>query len=141
MFEIIGIIATIVILYLVVKGFMRPSFQDVEAFERNRQTGHEARKIAIEDYEVPLAYYNYSVINHMDRVKQCALEMQELSPQHYDYTWPRLLASAVLFAFQNECELYQKGIQRTIERLKSLAISEDAIAHTLAKREQANCPK
>lgn len=136
-FETIGIIAVIVIAYLFIRGFARSSSDNIPSVERNLQTGHEARTIATEEYGVPLAYYNHSVINHMDRVKKCALEMQELSPQHRNYTWPRLLASAVQFAFQNDCDLHRKGNTRSVQRFRELAITEDVIATTLAKREQA----
>jgi len=136
-FETIGIITVAVIAYLVIRGFARSSAVNVSSVERNLETGHEARTIATEEYGVPLTYYNHSVVNHMDRVKKCALEMQELSLQHRNYTWPRLLASAVQFAFQNDCELHRKGNPRSVQRFRDLAITEDVIAATLAQREQA----
>lgn len=119
-------LAVAVFIFLIYKLFK----SGLKSKVHNQEIGAEARYIATNELKVPAAYFNHSVVNHMDRLKNAALEAKD-SESHSHLSWARLIALAVFTGFRNECIQCQQGNPVTQNLFERLRISPDAIAEAL----------
>lgn len=129
MFEFIGIVVVLWIVYSILKGVFRGASRS-----RSREFGAEARYIATKSLMVPESYFNYKTINDIEGLKDLALNLREIKYKGRGPSWPRLLAFAVYIEFQHDCMRWRKG-SPVIEKLFSMLNVDEALITEVLDRD------
>ncbi|ELA7357607.1 hypothetical protein Q9X91_004261 [Vibrio alginolyticus] len=103
MFEFIGIVVVVWFSFKIIGSYLR-----FKKSSNSVEIGKEARYIATQELGVPDKYYNFSVLNHMEDVKNGALQLQK-HPSYNNLSWSRLLAWTIYGGFRHDCEQWHYG--------------------------------
>lgn len=128
MFELIGMLVVAWFLFVVVKGYF-----SAKSRVRSMGIGQEMRAIAISELGVPVAYYNYAVLHHMDEIKKAALVLKERSDGYESLSWPRQMAWAVYNGYRFDCVQYESGNPLSAGLFEDLSISSGTILSELKR--------
>lgn len=126
----LGFLVTVFLIWVAYK-FIK-AYVNAKSQIRSKEYGKEARHLAVNEFGVPLEFYNYIVQNSMDVLKESALDMRESIVDYKDVSWPRMLAWTTYLAFLNLCKAYIANDSSSKAMIKAFGISHNKIIEVVS---------
>lgn len=98
--------------------------------DKNLEIGAEFRRISVGELGVPESYHNYSVVNHLDRIRNAASEAMD-SDSHSHLSLARRMALSVFTAFRKQSEQWNAGNPKVKALFDTLKIPQTSIRRIL----------
>lgn len=96
---------------------------------RSSEFGKEARYIAINELGVHPGFFDYSVQNEIETIKEAALDLKKMSSFYASQSWPRLLAWTIYGGYKHNCHnAYFNKHPLSLNNLKKAGVPFEVVA-------------